>query len=108
MYAEMQALAKKNPNDGVNQFKLGLVNNLLKRINKFLSKNPKPVDGFEVFDTTAVPTASDALFVLSQYAEALEHFRSQNIVRTIGGSWAWAVDGHASKVPTAPPKKLSS
>lgn len=105
IYAEMQALAKKNPNDGVNQFKLGLVNGLLRRINELIGKEAKPVDGFDEFDTAAVPTASDVLFVLSQYAEALEHLRSQNITMS-AGVWFWIANGENSRVRTAAPKKL--
>src|SRR5438034_7391584 len=94
-YNEMQALAKKNPNDAVNQFKLGLINGLLRRVNDSIGDGARPVDGFEQFDTEKLPSVSDVLFVLSQYAEGLEHIRSENIT-PYGGGWFWKVEGERS------------
>src|SRR5687767_2551216 len=99
-YAEMQGLAKKNPNDGVNPFKLRLVNSLLISLNRVFGPHLKPVEGFDTFDTDTVPTASDVLFVLSQYVEGLEHVRSQNVAVGLGGRWYWKVDGATSDLRT--------
>jgi hypothetical protein len=106
-YAEMQVLAKKSPNDAVNQFKLGLLNGLLTRINRLIDEDGRPIDGFELFDKTAVPTVSDVLFVLSQYSETLEHIRSANITN-YAGQWFWVIDGERSATRTAAPKKLTT
>jgi hypothetical protein len=104
-YKEMQALAKKNPNDAVNQFKLTLINGLLKRVNNLISDGLRPVDGFEQFDTEKLPSVSDVLFVLAQYAEGLEHIRSENIVQ-YAGNWFWKINGERSDKQTGQPRKL--
>jgi hypothetical protein len=101
-HTEMNTLVKKNPNDALNKFKLGLVNSVLKKSNVFLGKNRLPFAEFESFDEADVPSTSDVLVIVSQYLTAFEKLRSENIYKKYS-SWYW--DGE-DEIPTGPPKKL--
>jgi secreted Zn-dependent insulinase-like peptidase len=107
-HQELTALAKKNPNDALNKFKLGLVNSLLQGANTFLGNTQKPFKDFEKFDEAALPSNSDVLVVLAQYLSALEKLRADNI-QMWRGVWYWRTDEDKSGDPTirtGPPKKL--
>ena len=75
-YTEMNTLAKKNPNEALNKFKLGLINSVLKKANAFLGKGRCPFPDFEQFDESAMPTISDFLVIVSQYLSAFEKLRT--------------------------------
>lgn len=105
LYNEMQTLAKKNPNNAVNKFKLGLINNLIKRTNVFLKEEQKPFSDFGEFSEAELPSNSDVLIILSQYLSCLEKIRADNIT-LVFMDWYWLINGKQSKVRTAPPKKL--
>ena len=66
-YQEMTTLAKKNPHDPLNKFKLGLVNSTLVKANAFLGNERVPFPDFEVFDDVSMPSVSDALVILSGF-----------------------------------------
>lgn len=103
--AEVGALSKKAPNDAVNEFKLNLVNDILQVTNELLGDDLKPFDAFDDFDLDTAPTNSDVVFVLAQYAEALDLYRSQHI-ETRGSLkfWYYIVDDDSSKIiRTSPP-----
>lgn len=107
-HQELTGLAKKNPNDSLNKFKLALVNSLLQRANDFLVKPRRPFKDFEQFDETAMPSNSDVLLVLSQYLSALEKLRADNISNHHGW-WYWDAEGDPLDKPTIrtiAPKKL--
>jgi len=104
LYGEMNTLAKKNPNDALNKFKLELVNYALAKANSFLGATRVPFAEFQSFDESTMPSTSDVLMILSQYLSAFEKFRAENIYLDYL-TWYW--DG-PDKIPTAPPKKLKS
>lgn len=109
-FSEIAALARKKPDDGVNRFKLDLVNRILAAANDLLGEGGRPFAHFEQFDPDEVPQNSDVVFVLSQYQECLEHLRSQNIDREMG-RWVWFVDDGngrriASSIQVPAPKSL--
>src|SRR5260370_28017964 len=83
-YNEIAALAKKSPNDGVNTFKIKLVNKIVEQCNSFLNKDYRPVPDFENFDVDSVPSNSDVTFILAHYLEGAERFRSDNIKLDFG------------------------
>jgi len=102
-YQEMSALAKKNPNDALNKFKLGLVNSVLKRANTFLGKSRLPFADFECFDDATMPSTSDVLLIVSQYLSAFEKLRSENIFYSYDDhKWHWT----GNETLTGPPKKI--
>ncbi len=103
-YKELSVLSKKSPNDAVNNFKLKIINNIISQCNEFLGKKNMPIDGFELFDEDDVPTNSDLIFVITQYSEALEQWRSDVISH---GSLGWCYtlkDG--TEIRTSMPAKL--
>lgn len=67
-------LSKKKPNDGVNKFKLKLVNTLLMKANSIIDQQNKPFEDFEKFDEDDVPSNSDAVLILTQYVACLRKF----------------------------------
>ncbi len=108
LYDEMHTLVKKNPNDGVNIFKLRLTNAVLNSANGLLSETEKPFSFLSAFDESDLPSNSDVLIVLSQYLSCLEKIRADNIVANDWDDreWYWVIDGQTSGVRTAPPKKV--
>ena len=104
LYEDIGKLTGKKPHDGINKFKLVIVNQLLRRTNGLLSKGP-PLEGFSEFEDVELPSNSDVQIVLSQYLNALEALRSENVERALG-RWFWLVDGKLSDVETGAPRKL--
>jgi len=111
LHEEISTLSKKSYTDALNNFKLKLVNQVLKRTNKLLGKEYKPFDDFEIFNEEDLPTNSDVTLVLSQYINCMESLREENISSkieyTISGSvakiyWSWK----ESKLETYPPKNV--
>jgi len=108
VYEEITSLSKKSPNDGVNKFKLRLVNKVLEDANSLLDNKHKPFDDFSVFEEDTLPSNSDVAFILAQYLNCMESLRAENIQQPdYSVQWYWVVDGETSSEKTAPPKKLS-
>ena len=106
LYKELGVLSKKKPDDGINPFKLKLVNSVLGKANELLEKKYKPFSDFELFDLDDIPTNSDVVMILAQYLNCMEKLRSDNIGFD-GCSWVWLVDGNETEIKTLRPKKLS-
>jgi len=104
-YEEIGNLTKKSPNDGVNKFKLKLINKLLLESNSILGERYRPFDDFVVFEEDDLPSNSDVTSILSQYINCLEKLRSDNIQNEYT-TWYWKIDGKVSSIRTAAPKKI--
>ena len=81
VYDEITSLSKKSPNDGVNKFKLRLVNKILEDANLLLDDKHKPFDEFTVFDEETLPSNSDVAFILAQYLSWVESLRGLRILK---------------------------
>jgi hypothetical protein len=109
LHSEISVLSKKSPNDGLNEFKLKLVNSVLQKANSLLGDTYKPFPDFLSFDHDTVPSNSDVTLILAQYINCMEKLRSDNIYRPSGSYWYWRVDGEDPSKPsirTSEPKKL--
>jgi hypothetical protein len=107
-HSELSMLAKKSPNDALNPFKLKFVNITLNQCNSFLGKRYLPFPDFECFSEDQMPSNSDATFIISQYIECAEKFRSDNIEQ-YHGVWWWKIDGQDEHtMRAAAPKKLTN
>jgi hypothetical protein len=104
-YNEIAALAKRSPNDGVNAFKINLVNKIVEQCNSFLHQDYRPVPDFDNFDVDSVPSNGDVTFVLSQYLRAAERFRSDNLKMDFG-KWYYNVPAGGPSIRAAAPAKL--
>jgi len=107
-HQEISSLAKKSPNDAVNEFKLKLVNALMVQCNSFFGREYVPFDDFTVFSVEQLPTNSDVSFVAAQYLECAEKFRADHIKQS-GGRWYWQLAPEAKQqdgIPTSAPRKL--
>jgi len=107
LHTEISVLAKKAPNDGLNLFKLKLVNNILAKGNSILTGHYKPLENFATFDETAIPTNSDVTMVLALYMEQADRFRSNNMVRH-ELKWKYLVNGVTSGFEGSPPTKIGT
>lgn len=105
LHEEVAALARKSPNDGVNKFKLGLINKVVQAANRLLSCAYKPFADFDSFDENSLPTTSDVTLILAQYLNCLEKYRADNIHCDLG-LWYWVTGPNQESIQTAPPKKL--
>ena len=109
IHEELSALAKKSPNDGVNAFKLKFVNSALSQGNLLLDVDYRPLGDFELFNLDDVPSNSDVTFVVSQYLQAFEKFRSDNIKISEDepfGQWIYDIPKKDGVMRAAPPLKL--
>ena len=88
-YKEISALSKKSSNDGVNKFKLALINKCLQEANGAIGN---PLEGFESFEESLLPSNSDVALVLGQYVAAMYAFRKAN-TKSFGSSWYWMENG---------------
>ena len=78
MRSQFEALSKKNPNDSVNDFKIGLVNKLLDDVNALIG-DYKPFPDFEKFENSPRVFNSDVLIILAQYLTAMGSFKKANV-----------------------------
>ncbi|HEX6804153.1 MAG TPA: hypothetical protein VF133_10785 [Terriglobales bacterium] len=74
---EMSALSSKKPDGPVNKFKLNFINATLASINKLIA-DYRPFPDFDQFDVDTLPTNSDVVVILSQYAGAVLRFRTDH------------------------------
>ena len=81
MLEEMRELSKKRPDDAINKFKLGFVNEKLRDANAILGDDWKPLSTFSEFDIDALPSNSDVVIILSQYLGSLIRWQSANTFR---------------------------
>ena len=95
LHSEISQLARKSPNDGLNNFKLKLVNNVLASGNALLGERYKPFEDFDQFDDVELPTNSDVTMILAQYIEQTERFRSDHVVNHMH-RWQYVVNGQPS------------
>jgi hypothetical protein len=105
LHSEISQLAKKSPNDGLNVFKLKLVNKVLKSGNETLAGRYMPFDDFSQFEENELPTNSDVTMILAQYMEQAERFRSDHIV-WYGNEWLYVINGAASDIEGKAPTKI--
>jgi hypothetical protein len=100
---EMSELSRKKPNDPVNKFKLKFINAALDKLNRLL-QDYRPFEDFQQFDIDTLPSNSDVVLILSQYAGANHRLRlDQTKYDKEGRGWYWIVRGKTSDLPTESP-----
>ena len=99
IHREISLLSKKSPIDTVNPFKLKMINKIIEIANHVLGEAYKPIDGFEKFDDDDVPSNSDIVFIVAQYMEEIERFRTDHIVYH-NLDWVYLLDGKPSNILT--------
>ncbi|WOJ89019.1 hypothetical protein RZS28_14575 [Methylocapsa polymorpha] len=107
LHSEISQLAKKSPNDGLNLFKLKLVNKVLESGNGILTGRYRPFDDFNQFEQDALPTNSDVTMILTQYMEQAERFRSDN-VQNHDYEWRYVVNGAPSNIQARAPTRVGA
>ncbi len=71
LHKEISALSNKKPDDSINLFKLGFINQILTEANSLLKQEYLPINGFQSFEEDNLPSNSDVVLILSQYLECL-------------------------------------
>lgn len=105
LHKEISVLVKKSPNDGVNEFKLSLINKTIQLGNDVLGEKYRPFSEFESFDKDDIPSNSDVAMIVTQYLEAAERFRSDNVV-FFDYSWFYTISSEKSDIETYRPSKF--
>lgn len=72
-YMEMRELTKKTPKETLSPIKIKMLNRILEKIRDFLSKEPA-IDFLDLIDGDSLPSTSDTLLLMSQYAGAIENY----------------------------------
>ena len=67
---------------------MGVINEKLAIANNLITSVYMPIENFQLFNDSDLPSNSDVVLVLSQYLEALELWRSSNLV-LVKGVWYW-------------------
>jgi hypothetical protein len=94
---------QEKPNDALNQFKLKFIHGALAKLNRLLG-DYRPFEDFEQFDPDVLPTNSDVVLILSQYAGATHLLRTeQTVEESDDGDWHWIVRGKTSDLTTKSP-----
>ena len=104
-HREVSLLSKKSPNDGVNSFKLKLINGVIEAANQILGQAYKPIQGFELFDEDNLPSTSDVVFVVAQYLEEIERYRQDNVVLH-EYKRVYVLDGKPSRISEDPKSRV--
>ena len=105
MYEEISMLSKKKQDDAINEFKLEIINKIVKECNKILENN-RPFEDFKEFDKALIPSNSDVVVILSQYIGCFEKVRSENTVENMLNEYFWLIDNKQSKIRSSPPKQI--
>ena len=105
LHSEISQLAKKSPNDGLNKFKLKLVNKVISKGNELLQGRYRPFDDFEQFEEDNLPTNSDVTLIIAQYMEQTERYRSDNVIFH-GSRHRYVIDGVPSDLTAKMPTKV--
>jgi len=100
--AEISELSKKRPNDGLNKFKLKFINSTLESLNRLIGEH-RPFPDFDTFNEDDLPSNSDVVVILAQYATATYNFRRDHTVRE-SINWYWLVRGKRSDLNTERPE----
>ena len=72
-YMEMRELTKKTPKETLSPMKTKMLNRILEKIRDFLSNEPA-IDFLDLIDEDSLPSTSDTLLLMSQYAGAIENY----------------------------------
>jgi hypothetical protein len=107
LHSEISQLAKKAPNNGLNIFKLKLVNKVIAAGNSLLQGGYRPFDDFEQFEEDNLPTNSDVTMILAQYMEQAERFRSDNM-GWYQTQWRYVVNGRPSDIQGRAPTRIGA
>ena len=70
----IQKLSDKSPNEKINEFKLGFVNQTLEKCNELLGAN-RPYESFTTFEVAMLPTNSDVVVILDVYEDAMDQLK---------------------------------
>lgn len=76
-YMEMRELTKKTPKETLSPMKIKMLNRILEKIRDFLSNEPA-IDFLDLIDEDSLPSTSDTLLLMSQYAGAIENYYKNN------------------------------
>lgn len=101
IHREISLLSKKSPTDSINPFKLKTINTIIEAANDVLGKSYKPVQEFDKFEDDDAPSTSDVVFIIAQYMEEIERFRTDHVVRK-GLRRFYVLDGTPSDISADP------
>jgi hypothetical protein len=101
---EVGALSKSKPDNPINKFKLGFINEKLNEANTILTGEFKPFKDFTVFNADELPSNSDVVMVLSQYLDCLEAWRCAHVYHVPGRGHLWKADD-VQDIRTEPPSR---
>lgn len=73
---EVRELSKKKQDGALNELKVKMINRVLTQIKDLLNNEPS-VQFLDLLDTDILPTNSDAILIISQYAAALSAFHDK-------------------------------
>ncbi|PKR50426.1 hypothetical protein [Thalassospira marina] len=103
LHGEISVLAKKSPNDGINSFKLKLVNKTISTANIVLGDDFIPHRDFVGFNEDDLPSNSDVTFIIAQYLEEAERYRARYVIKLYGHDYRYELNGVVTEKKASPP-----
>lgn len=100
LQAEISAAVKRKPGEPVTVFQLRIINAVIAKANTLLGQE-RPIAEFEAFNSDDIPVFSDVAMIVSQYVEAFEKLRCENIHKNFDGTWIWTM---APNIQTVAPR----
>lgn len=85
---EMKEFSKKKQDGVLNKLKVDMINRILEQIKDILSDEPT-VKFLDLLDDETLPTNSDAVLILTQYATAMKQFKSKYYGRDEFSDFRW-------------------
>lgn len=67
---EVNKLSCKKPDERMNDFKIGFINQTIAKCNDVLG-DKRPYESFTLFDSVSMPSNSDVLMILNMYLTAM-------------------------------------
>lgn len=72
-YMELRDFTKKAPQETLSPMKIKMLNRILEKIRDFFSEEPA-IDFLDLIEEDSLPSTSDTLLLMSQYAGAIENY----------------------------------
>lgn len=93
--AELRNLSNKKQDGLLNKLKVGMINKKLEKVKLVLSKEPT-TEFLDILDVDALPSNSDAVFVILQFKSAMDQFKDKYYTIDneddrfeIDADWSW-------------------
>ena len=84
LITETKDLSKKKPDEVLNKLKIKMINRVLEQLKQIL-RNESTSEFLDLLEEEAIPSNSDAVFIMGQFRASMDQFKSKYYGRTFSG-----------------------